>query len=72
MPERLIFGGGVSKAPGLIQAVRRITETRLAGYVSHLALDPGLERYIVAPGLGDDAGIRGAIELGRRVLPAAV
>ena len=70
MPERLIFGGGVSKAPGLIPAIRRLTEVRLAGFVDHPALDPGLERYLVTPGLGDDAGIRGAIELGRRVLPA--
>ncbi len=70
MPERLIFGGGVSKAPGLIPALRRLTEKRLAGFVDHTALDPRLERYLVAPGLGDDAGIRGAIELGRRVLPA--
>jgi len=70
MPERLIFGGGVSKAPGLIPALRRLTEVRLARFVDHPALDPGLERYLVAPGLGDDAGIRGAIELGRRVLPA--
>jgi len=70
MPDRLIFGGGVSKAPGLIEALRRLTETRLAGYVSHRALDAGLERYIVPPALGDDAGIRGAIELGRRMLPA--
>jgi fructokinase len=69
MPERLIFGGGVSKSPGLIEAVRRITEARLAGYVSNPALDPGLDQYIVPPELGDDAGIRGAIELGRRVLP---
>jgi fructokinase len=69
MPERLIFGGGVSKAPGLIPALRRLTEARLAGFVDHPALDPGLERYLVPPGLGDDAGIRGAIELGRRVLP---
>jgi fructokinase len=69
MPERLIFGGGVSKAPGLIAALRRLTEARLAGFVAHGALDPGLERYILPPALGDDAGIRGAIELGRRALP---
>lgn len=68
MPERLIFGGGVSKAPGLLDALRRRAEARLAGFVAHATLDPGLERYIVAPGLGDDAGITGAIELGRRAL----
>jgi len=72
MPERLIFGGGVSKTPGLIPALRRLTEKRLAGFVDHPALDPGLERYLVPPALGDDAGIRGAIELGRRALPPSL
>lgn len=64
MPDRLIFGGGVMKAPGLVEAVRRQTESLLAGYVRHPRLDAGLERYIVTPGLGDDAGITGAIALG--------
>ena len=68
MPDRLIFGGGVIKAPGLIEAVRRRTEKRLNGYVRNDRLDPGLERYIVTPGLGDDAGITGAIALGRQAL----
>jgi fructokinase len=68
MPDRLIFGGGVSKAPGLIEVVRRRTAARLCGYVQNPRLDPGLESYIVTPGLGDDAGITGAIELGRQAL----
>ncbi len=68
MPDRLIFGGGVMKAPGLVEAVRRETASRLNGYVSHPRLDEGLNSYIVTPGLGDDAGITGAIELGRQAL----
>ena len=68
MPDRLIFGGGVMKAPGLIEALRRATEAKLAGYIKAPQLDPGLERYIVGPGLGDQAGITGAIALGRRAL----
>jgi len=68
MPDRLIFGGGVMKAPGLVEAVRRETAAKLNGYVSHPRLDEGLESYIVTPGLGDDAGITGAIELGRQAL----
>lgn len=67
-PDRLIFGGGVMKAPGLLAALRRETEKRLAGYIAHPRLDPGLERYIVSPGLGDQAGITGAIELGRQAI----
>ena len=68
MPDRLIFGGGVMKAPGLIEAVRRRTEARLNGYVRDPRLDPRLERYIVTPALGDDAGITGAIALGVQAL----
>ena len=70
MPDRLVFGGGVMKAPGLLEAVRRATEAKLAGYIKAPQLDPGLERYIVLPGLGDDAGITGAIALGRQALAA--
>lgn len=68
MPDRLIFGGGVMKAPGMIEQIRGKTEQALAGYVSHPRLSPGLTDYIVPPGLGDDAGLTGAIELGRRAL----
>ncbi len=68
MPDQLIFGGGVMKAPGLIEALRRATEAKLGGYIKAPQLDPGLERYIVAPALGDEAGITGAIALGWRAL----
>ena len=71
MPDRLVFGGGVMKAPGLLEALRRATEARLAGYLTAPQLDPGLERYLVAPALGDQAGIAGAILLGRRALAAS-
>lgn len=68
MPDRLIFGGGVMKTPGLIEALRPATERRLAGYVRARQLDPGLKDYIVGPALGDAAGITGAIALGRAAL----
>ena len=68
MPDRLIFGGGVLKTPGLIEEVRVATEARLAGYIQHPRLVPGLVEYIASPALGDDAGISGAIELGRQAL----
>lgn len=68
MPDRLVFGGGVMKTPGLVEAVRRATEAKLGGYIKAPQLDPGLERYIVTPGLGDEAGITGAILLGKSAL----
>ncbi len=68
MPDRLIFGGGVMKTPGLVEALRSATEQRIAGYIKAPQLDPGLVNYIVTPGLGDEAGITGAIALGRSAL----
>lgn len=63
-PERLIFGGGVMKAAGMIAQVRAQTRDKLAGYIAEW--DEDLSARIVEPGLGDDAGITGAIELARR------
>jgi fructokinase len=65
-PERLIFGGGVMKAPGMIEALRTLTRDKLAGYIPEW--DEDLSQRIVLPALGDDAGITGAVELGRRAL----
>lgn len=65
-PERLIFGGGVMKAPGMIDDIRTLTRARLAGYIGEW--DEDLTARIVSPALGDLAGITGALELGRRVL----
>lgn len=70
-PDRLIFGGGVMKAPGMLESLRRQTQARLAGYITHPRLDPGLTTYIAGPGLGDLAGITGAIELGRQAIAQA-
>ena len=68
MPDRLMFGGGVMKTPGLIEAVRKATVARLGGYIRAPQLDRGLVSYLVTPALGDEAGITGAILLGKRAL----
>ena len=65
-PERLIFGGGVSKAPGLLERIRLRLVDALAGYVRSPVVESGAESYLVAPELGDLAGICGAFELARR------
>lgn len=65
-PERMIFGGGVMKTPGMIEQLRTLTRAKLAGYIAEW--DEDLTRRIVPPALGDLAGITGAIELGRRAL----
>ena len=64
-PERVILGGGVMKQPSLLPLVRARTRELLAGYIVAPELVSGLDEYIVAPALGDRAGVLGAIELAR-------
>jgi fructokinase len=64
-PQRIILGGGVMKHPSLLPLVRERVRTLLAGYIDARELDGGLDGFIVAPALGDRAGVLGAIELAR-------
>jgi fructokinase len=65
-PQRIIIGGGLMKNPGLIPAVRRKVELNLNGYIHSEAITKDIDRYIVAPALGDLAGVIGALELAKR------
>jgi fructokinase len=56
-PQRVILGGGVMKVPGLLEGVRARLRELAAGYF--------VEPDVVAPALGDYAGVLGALELGR-------
>jgi fructokinase len=58
--ERIIIGGGVSGAPGLLPLVR--TREHLAGYLDVPQLNSDLDAYVVPPALGPHSG---AIELAR-------
>jgi fructokinase len=60
-PTRVVLGGGVGARPGLRERVSRELTTALAGYVR----DPAPDTLLVAPELGGDSGVVGAIELGR-------
>jgi fructokinase len=63
--ERIIVGGGVGGAPGLLPLVRGRLLDLLAGYVDAPRLTTGIDDYLVAPGLGPRSGVVGAIELAR-------
>ncbi|MFT8843187.1 MAG: ROK family protein [Schleiferilactobacillus harbinensis] len=58
-PDVIIFGGGVSKQSQLFPLIRSQFTKLLADYVSV----PAADDYIVPVGLGDDAGITGALLL---------
>ena len=67
-PEVIIFGGGVLKLPGLLTAVRAETATLVNGYLGTAAAGEPADQYIVAPGLGDRAGVLGGIALAQGVV----
>ena len=67
-PERIVIGGGVMKQPQLLPLVRKQVSELLAGYFRAPELDAGLDGYIVAPALGDRAGVVGSLELARSYL----
>ncbi len=66
-PQRIVLGGGVMKQPLLLDHVRRDVAARVGGYFDLWFVRSGLESMVVAPDLGDDAGIVGAFELARSI-----
>jgi len=67
-PQRVIVGGGVMAHPRLLSMVRTRVRDLLAGYLQTPLLGEQIDRYLLAPGLGDGAGVLGAIamaQLGR-------
>ena len=63
-PKKVILGGGVMKQPQLFPLIREAVRRNLNGYVSAAELAEGIESYIVPPGLGSEAGLKGALALG--------
>jgi fructokinase len=63
-PQKIILGGGVMNQKQVFDYVYKHLETLLNGYVAL----PELTDYIVSPGLGDQAGITGALLLAHEAL----
>ena len=67
-PQRLILGGGVMKKPGLLENVRSKVTESLADYIDSDTIRNDMQEYIVAPELGDNAGVLGAIVMAKRLI----
>lgn len=65
-PQRVIIGGGVGGNPRLLHHARTLTQTNLAGYLGPLEQRSEIDAFVVAPGLGANSGLLGAIALGLR------
>ncbi|WP_066558153.1 ROK family protein [Croceicoccus bisphenolivorans] len=61
--EVVVLGGGVLRTPGLLQRVREQATALASGY-----LPGGARHRVEAAGLGEDAGITGALMLAERAL----
>lgn len=57
-PQRIVLGGGVCKAPGIIGAAHEAMVRHLGQYAPDAVARPA---YLAAPGLGENAGITGAL-----------
>ena len=67
-PQRILLGGGVMQHEGLLDRVREYLAAGLSGYRTSRHLKGSLVEYVVAPELGQDAGLYGAIALAHQVL----
>jgi fructokinase len=62
-PERIILGGGVMKGATLLARAQERLRELLAGYFNAPELEDRIGDFVVRPGLGDRAGVLGAIAL---------
>lgn len=60
-PEKVVLGGGLLQADGLIELVRDQFSKKMNGYLGHSEAD--IARLIVRPQFGDDAGLMGAYQI---------
>jgi fructokinase len=65
LPQRIILGGGVMNRKILLPLIHAKTRRILNDYIQLPLIVTEIENYIVLPGLGNAAGIAGAIALAR-------
>jgi fructokinase len=65
-PQRIIVGGGVSKHPGLHQALQYKVKQLINGYIGLPLLTDRIDEYILPPALGNRSGGLGAIAMARQ------
>jgi fructokinase len=63
-PERIVMGGGVMSQTRLLPMIRARLQHWLHGYIDRPQVQGAIDGYIVAPGLGAQAGVLGALALG--------
>jgi len=62
-PQRIVMGGGVMNQARLLPLIRPRLRHWLGGYIDRREILDGADGYVVAPELGDRAGVLGALVL---------
>ncbi len=62
-PKRIVMGGGVMSQLRLLPLIRGRMRHWLGGYIDRTEILADADRYVVAPGLGNSAGVLGALAL---------
>ncbi|MCO5214469.1 MAG: ROK family protein, partial [Caldilinea sp.] len=62
-PQRIIMGGGVMDQEQIFPMLRKNVQALLNGYVQKAEILEHIDDFIVPPGLGNRAGVLGAIAL---------
>lgn len=70
-PGRIVLGGGVTEAAGLLPLVRRQLSVLLNHYIGRPEYDAAVDHFIVPPALGHGAGVTGALALALRLAASA-
>jgi fructokinase len=68
-PQRIIMGGGVMSQARLLPLIRPRVQHWLNGYIDRPEILTDIGRYVVAPELGDNAGVLGALVLALDAAP---
>jgi fructokinase len=62
-PQRIVLGGGVMSQARLLPLIRARMQHWLGAYIDRREVLAGVDGYLVAPALGDRAGVLGALVL---------
>jgi fructokinase len=62
-PKRILLGGGVMQQPHLFPLIRQELARLLNGYIRTNEVAEGLDQFVIAPQLGSNAGVLGALVL---------
>ena len=71
LPQRFIMGGGIMQQTQIFPLLRRKVQELLNGYLQAPEILDQIDEYIVPPGLGNRAGVLGAIALAQRAAQGA-